>query len=212
MTFTDEQITAWLDGEASPSEAAAIEAALAADAGLADRIAGLRGNDALLREAFPLDDAASPELLARLGLAAPAAQVIDLAAARERRTAPPRKSWTADRWRIAAQFLLIAGIGGLFVSQWPTSPVPSKQAPGYRVLGNKAPRAAANGLVMFNSGVGPQEIAAILRDAGAQQVGAPTSANALRVAIRADRRDTVLAKLRARPEVSLAEPIDGERQ
>lgn len=208
MTLADEKISAWLDGQLPEEEATMIEAALAVDPKLSDRVARLRGNDALLRTAIPLDDSIPPELMARLGLAEPQpeASVIDLAAARERRA--PRR-WSMEGWRIAAQFLIVIGVGSLLATPWLTVQGPATQAPAYRTLSSAKPEPSANGLVMFRPGVDAAEVQRIVAAEGARLVGAPTAAKAYRLAIREDRREAVLAHLRARPQVLMAEPIDG---
>jgi hypothetical protein len=72
---TEQRLAAWLDGALAPEDAAAFEAELAADPELAARAANWRANDTFLAEALaplaerPID----PALLAKMGLAAPAA-------------------------------------------------------------------------------------------------------------------------------------------
>lgn len=220
MKTSDEQISAWIDGCLPEAEATAFRAALAADPSLAERVEHQRHNDEQLRAAFPVDNSISPELLARLGLAEPAAQpqaqVIDLATAREQRSAKPGggsgKRWQFEGWRVAAQLLLVVGLGGIFMSQWVGGPATPGHEPAYRTLGSSTPTLPANGIVMFRAEVSTPEIHRLVDQAGARLVGGPTSVNAYRIAIRKDRRDDVLARLRALPQVQMAEPIDGEKR
>lgn len=74
----EERLAAWLDGELSPEEAAAFEREMEADPALAERAADWRATDTAMAGAFaplaaePIDAA----MLARLGLAEPAAQAL----------------------------------------------------------------------------------------------------------------------------------------
>lgn len=74
MTYDDEILMRRVDGELSPEAAAAIDAAVAGDPALADRLAALRSLRALAREAVPLAPDPRDRDLARLIAAAPARQ------------------------------------------------------------------------------------------------------------------------------------------
>lgn len=50
--ITDEELTAYADGQLAPERAAALEAAIAADAALAERVAAVRAQSVALREGF----------------------------------------------------------------------------------------------------------------------------------------------------------------
>lgn len=204
----DHDIAAWIDGELPQAAADAMKQAVAADPGLSARAERIRRLDDLVRQAVPPADAVSPELLERLGLHV-AAPVVDLAAARaarQARMAPPAR---ARRWplaRMAAQLLLVAGLGTL-VAVW--------QQPGtgpdatYRALGNGAAPLASNGLVMFAPGVDAATAGAIVSAKGGRLLAGPNAAGAWQMALPADRRDAALAGLRADPRVQLAQPLDG---
>lgn len=215
MTVTDHQLSAWLSGSLTAEEAAGIRAAMDADPALAARAARLRQLDDLVRQAVPLSPAADDALLARLGLAtAPApdpAQVIDLAEARTRRAPAPVRPATSPRWRIAAQVALVAGIG-LAVAQLLPERSPSLAEGAYRTLADAdGARPNADGLVLFAPGTPPQQARAAVLAAGGTILGTPTETGALRVKATGPDRDDMLARLRARPEVIMAEPI-GTRQ
>ncbi|MFC3175504.1 anti-sigma factor family protein [Novosphingobium bradum] len=230
----DERISAWLDGQLDEEGNAEMADLAARNEELAARAARLRGMDSLVRAAVPAEDEAIPaELLARLGLApaAPvgeagaepaglasaaegAAEVIDLASVRAARAAraPARSApRLAGLGRIAAQLLLVFGLGlgiVLAVGQHRETAGPDAAA-SYRVLGDDAAApAAANALVRFAPGIDALEAQVLARRAGAVLVGPPSAAGTARAAIDPARRDAVLARLRAAPGVVLAEPLD----
>lgn len=62
---TDETLGAYLDGQVTPDERAAIERAIAADADVRRRLQDLRAADATLREAYPLPQARMDDPIAR---------------------------------------------------------------------------------------------------------------------------------------------------
>lgn len=76
MTDRSEQIAAYLDGTLVDAELAAFEAELEQDDALANEVARLSANDALLRAAFdaPMQQPVDAALLERMGLAALQAQ------------------------------------------------------------------------------------------------------------------------------------------
>ena len=88
--MTDEKFFAWLDGELSAAESAEVAAEVAADSELAAKAEHHRAFAARLKEAFD-------PVMAAPALAIPSAQVIDLAAARQRRRGwlPARAQWAA---------------------------------------------------------------------------------------------------------------------
>lgn len=217
MHPSDEAISAWLDGVADEATTQAIETALADDTAFAEHVAALAAADELVRAAYPVEPQVPDALLLRLGLAAPAAaadnaaataDVIDFAAARTRvRQAPPPAPRFAPGQlpRIAAQLALVAGLTGLATGWWLMAP--ATDAP-YHALGSAAAEASANGIVMFDSAISTTAARALLIAAGATPVSDPSTAGAWRVAVAPAQRDAVLAQLRARPDVTMAAPID----
>ena len=224
----DERLSAWLDGALEQDEAAAMEHLAASDETLARRAARLRGIDDLVRSAVPLDDALPPELLDRLGFGpeGPASgEVVDFAAARARRdarTRPAGKAGAAQRrfgsgWRRVAGFALLVaaglssmtllGIGGRSTT---------RTGAEYTALGDAsrpdALGAGANAVVMFDASVSARKARAIGEGHGARLIAGPSSTGAWQFAIPAGRRAEVLSRLRARPDVTLAEPLDGNRR
>jgi hypothetical protein len=112
MNFSEETLMAYADGELDPVTRAALEAAMAADPGLADRVARHRALRARLRAAFdPVLDEPLPQRLMKSVRGAPvqrpAAKVIPL-----RRPGAPRWSWP-QIGALAAGLVLGALLGPL---------------------------------------------------------------------------------------------------
>ena len=115
-----ERIAAFLDGALGDAEQAAFEAELEINPALAAAVERMLGNDSLLRAAFdePIGEGVDGALLARMGLAAPAAEVIDMAS---RRLAPSQiandnsPGWSRWRWplggAVAAAVALMVTVG-----------------------------------------------------------------------------------------------------
>ncbi|TLY71052.1 MAG: hypothetical protein E6K46_07405 [Gammaproteobacteria bacterium] len=112
MSYSEETLMAYADGELDPAARAALEAAMAADPGLAQRVARHQALRARLRAALDpvLDEPLPQRLLESVrGAAAPrpAAKVIPL-----RRPAAPRWSWP-QLGALAASLVLGALLGPL---------------------------------------------------------------------------------------------------
>lgn len=110
MTITDEQLSAFLDGELPAEDLKRIAAAIDADAALRKRAEALAAPDTLIKKAYSaIDDAPMPAAVTAL-LAEPAA---DNVVASAPRTASPAR-WTMP---LAASIALSAGIAlGMFMS------------------------------------------------------------------------------------------------
>jgi hypothetical protein len=216
MTLDDEKISAWLHGALPDGEATWVAAQIAADSDATRRADQLRHLDDLVLQAVPLEDTLPDELMARLGLpvSVEPSNIVDLAEVRaaksEAATAPPRRTarFGFGNWQIAAQLLIIIGIG-FGATQWTGAPPPTAPKAEYRALGD-APSAGdtANALVMVSRETDAAETAALAAKVGARVIGARTEAGAWRFAIHPARRNAVLGHLRSMPEVSMAEPID----
>jgi anti-sigma factor RsiW len=130
--------------------------------------------------------------------------------------AVPETSGLLQRWRnrlaandrtwlraaVAAQFCAIAVLGALLArpSAHPDA------ADSYRVLGAAGANGMARIVVTFRPDTPEAELRRIVRGSGARIVGGPTVTDAWLVG--ADGRlDPVLARLRAEPAVTLAEPL-----
>jgi hypothetical protein len=218
MTVTDDQISAWLHGSVDAAEDARIGGLIANDPQLSARAAQLGHLDDLVRQAVPLEESLPPELMARLGLdigAADRDNVISLAAVRAARvekaasTSARTPAFTSKVWRIAAQVALVVGVG-VTAGQWILTPQGQVPEASYRTLGD-APgtEASVNALVKFATATDANEARALASRAGARIIGTQTEAGAWRLAVEPARRDAALQMLRAMPQVSMAEPIDG---
>jgi hypothetical protein len=111
-------------------------------------------------------------------------------------TPRPRRSANWMVWALAAQLLVIAGLGVTLY----------QQDDGYRLLGAAAP-AEANLVVMFREGASERQVQTVLKAQNARVVGGPTDANAWLVRAPARNIEQVAADLRADPAVELAEPL-----
>lgn len=116
----DERIAAFLDGALDDVEQAAFEAELEANPALAAEVERMLGNDSLLREAFdgPIGDGVDGALLARMGLAAPAAEMVDIASRRPAASQIANDNtpgWSRWRWplggAVAAAVALMVTVG-----------------------------------------------------------------------------------------------------
>jgi hypothetical protein len=134
--------------------------------------------------AIPPEAGAAPDMEAALG------RLLPQLGQRPRRAA----NWMA--WAIAAQLLVIAGMG--FMLFQPDD--------NYRLLGNAAP-AEANLVVMFREGATERQVQAALRAQDARVVGGPTDAHAWLVRAPTKNVEQAAAQLRADPAVELAEPL-----
>ena len=113
----DEKFFAWLDGELGPAEAAEMEAKVAADPDLARLAKQHRALGGRLHRAFDtIADAPGPEHLQPA--ARSSAEVVDLAAAREKRRLPSAPQWTA-----LAATLAVGVLVGSLVPREASAPV-----------------------------------------------------------------------------------------
>jgi hypothetical protein len=131
MAISDERLIAYADGELDAAGRAEVEAAIAADPAVANRLKAHRDLRARLFGAYAgaLDEPI-PEAWTRLATAPPSAQVVDLARERARRRATGRwMQWGAMAASLAAGLLLgrlvlpmspqglIAGTGSAMVAR-----------------------------------------------------------------------------------------------
>jgi anti-sigma factor RsiW len=100
---------------------------------------------------------------------------------------------------LALQFAVIVGLAGWVVAT-PDS--------DYRVMGSGA--APGNVVVKFHADAAEQDIRRALRASGARLVDGPTSTDAYLLAVPAGQEGWAIARLRAEPQVLLAESLGGE--
>jgi hypothetical protein len=113
--------------------------------------------------------------------------------------APDRSGWTG--WGIAAQVatvLLFVGVA-----------FPAMQKPAeYRTLGSAPRHPEGNMVVMFGPNMSEQTMRQLMESIGASLVEGPTSTGVYVLSVALNRRAAALAELRARSDVTLAQPID----
>lgn len=122
MNIRDEEIQAYVDGELAADDAARIDAAIAADVLVAARVERERRLRAQVRGAFDgvLDEAVPQRLVdaLRTSAAPGVADVVDLRARRDARTAP---RWRAPAFAIAASVAVLAATAWLRTGTGPVS-------------------------------------------------------------------------------------------
>jgi anti-sigma factor RsiW len=129
------------------------------------------------------------------------------AARRDRKTSLASNAWRslsrpAVAAVLAARLAIVVLAGG--VISYITQP------PAYHVLGAAPVPTAANAVVVFKPDTREEQLRALLSGSDATLVGGPTDADAYLLNLPQARRAQILAKLRARPEIVMAEPIDGQ--
>jgi len=143
MAWTDEQLTAWLDGEAPPEESARIAAALAADPGLEARLAAQRRLKQRLDAHFgPVAQEPVPERFrALLESGNEDADVVDLAAARSARSQRAARNWGLPQLSAIAASLAIGLLAGQAFLAAPAGP--AQDSGGALMLAADGPIAGA---------------------------------------------------------------------
>lgn len=103
------------------------------------------------------------------------------------------------RWALAGQFAVIASLALLLAQP---------DAPRYQLLGASS-QDSANLVVMFQPGTPENKLRRILQANGARLVDGPTVTDAYLLQVPTASRDEVLQRLRAEPDITLAEPLGG---
>ncbi|HXU99580.1 MAG TPA: zf-HC2 domain-containing protein [Caulobacteraceae bacterium] len=101
---------------------------------------------------------------------------------------------------VAAQAVLLIALGGWLVPRLGPAP--------YHALAAAPAPATANVLIMFRAGSSEGSVRLALAAVGGRVTDGPTRAGAWMVHVATADRQRALATLRARPEVSLAQPVD----
>jgi anti-sigma factor RsiW len=115
-----------------------------------------------------------------------------------------RRAWGASPawlgWAVAAQ------VGALVVLALVLHP--GSQADRYRALGASTAPPAANLVVIFRPDTSEADLRGAVRAVDGRLVGGPTAADAYLLSVPVATRRQALARLQARAEIELAEPID----
>ena len=157
-----------------------------------------------LRAAAPPSDAAFDadralaKLLPRLGPQEARIGVLD----RWREALAANSAWL--RWTALAQLAAIGVLAAMLAR-------PDGNAGDYRALG-AAPRAAADAVVVFKPDTTEREMRRILQAGGARVIDGPTVTNAYVLALPDAQMPAALARLRAEPAVTLAQPLGAAKQ
>jgi len=104
-------------------------------------------------------------------------------------------------WAFAAQFAALLAVGALALR-------PPAQPAAYHALGAAPPPASGNVIVSFQPDLREQDLRAALNETHARLVDGPTAADAYVLHVPPGERAAALSKLRHRPGIVLAEPID----
>ncbi|WP_019833522.1 zf-HC2 domain-containing protein [Sphingomonas sp. PR090111-T3T-6A] len=105
-------------------------------------------------------------------------------------------------WFLSAQAAFIAALAVLIVPVLRPAPAP------YHALGAAPTPANGNAIVIFRPDTSEQALRETLNANGARLVDGPTAADAYVLHLPAERRDAVIARLRADHDIVLAEPIN----
>jgi hypothetical protein len=143
-------------------------------------------------------DRAFAQLLPRLGPQGPRVDVLE----RWRRAGAANSAWL--RWVALAELAAI-GVLSLMLAQAGAG----TGAGEYRAMGAGA-QTQGNLVVMFNPDTSEREIRRILQASGARMADGPTVTDAYVLALPAAQAGAALARLRAEPAVTLAQPLAAE--
>jgi hypothetical protein len=135
MTFSDETLMSYADGELDAETCVALEAAMAGDPELAQRIARARALRARVHAAFaPVLTEPVPERLLELARAAPAQPPVGNVVALPQRA---RARWSLPQWSAMAASLVVGVLLGPLLLR-PQPPQPTLETSGGRVLARGA--------------------------------------------------------------------------
>jgi anti-sigma factor RsiW len=214
--ISDEALMAYLDGEAGAASERAIEAAMARDPALRARLEALECGDRNLRAAFdvmleePVPDKIVQFVWAQRPSLRPAAAPVRKPPASAGWFDAVRRGWGASPawlgWAAAAQFALLVVAGAVILQGRIGAPTAQ-----YHALGSAPQAAAANLTVIFRPETPERSLREALGAARARIVGGPTEAGAYLLQTADAERAAALGRLRARPDVVMAEPLDPAR-
>lgn len=115
---------------------------------------------------------------------------------------PAGRPWRA--MAAAASITLVVASGATYVL------VRTRAPAEYHTLGAPVPAPAGNIIVMFQPDLPEHRLRSVLDAVGARLSDGPTAAGAYLLSVPEDRRQAVLAALRAQPGILLAQPIDAQ--
>jgi anti-sigma factor RsiW len=165
MTFSDETVGAYADGELDAATSAALEAASAADPELAQRIARQRALRARVHRAFaPVLTEAVPERLLASARDAPAAPHTAEVIALPLRRQAPRARWSWPQWGAIAASLVVGALLGPLVLRAPAGPSLVAASGGQLLAGGGLARALSAQLASNQPPDAPVRIGVSFRD------------------------------------------------
>ncbi len=161
MTFSNETLSAYTDGELDAATRAAVEAAMASDPQLEQRIAEYRALRARLQQAFaPVLAEPLPERLLASARGAPARQrpsnVIEL-------QTRPRARWSWPQWGAMAASLVIGALLGPLLSRSPTGNAPVDTRGGQMLARGMLERALSEQLAGTQPAAAPVQVGVTFR-------------------------------------------------
>jgi hypothetical protein len=161
MTFSDETLSAYADGELDAATRAAVEAAMASDPQLAQRIAKYRALRARLQQAFaPVVAEPVPERLLASARGASARQrpsnVIEL-------QKQPRARWSWPQWGAMAASLVIGALLGPLLLRSPTGNAPVDTRSGPMLAHGMLERALSEQLASTQPAAAPVQVGVSFR-------------------------------------------------
>ncbi len=192
----------YVTGRLDAGETARVEDHLAACAECrTDLAVERRLKDAVAAQPVAVEDG-WPRLRAKLAANTTSGSTVRAASLRPRDATKARASWGA--------LAIAASVAGLAVmlALPPRSSPPTAPAATYHTLSAATASRAGNVVVVFRPDTPERDLRAALRENGARLVGGPTDADAYIVSVPDVRRAGVLAALKRRRDIVLAEPID----
>ena len=161
MTFSNETLSAYADGELDAATAAAVEAAMANDLQIAQRIAEYRALQARLQQAFaPVLAEPVPERLLASARGAPARQRPSNVSALQPR---PRARWSWPQWGAMAASLVIGVLFGPLLLRSPTGNTPIDTRGGQMLAHGTLERALSEQLASTQPAAAPVQIGVSFR-------------------------------------------------
>jgi hypothetical protein len=106
-------------------------------------------------------------------------------------------------WLLTGQVALAAVVAVMLIPRGETGP--------YHTLASSAARPQGNVIILFRPDTSEETLRRTLTASGARLVDGPTAGGAYVIAVPPAQRNAVLGMLQSRPDVVLAQPLDGAR-